>query len=266
MEIEDAEVRAWIDELAAHLVSEPAAVVAYILARAKAAADDGTFPLPGRDAEESRALNATLLHRNRLGLRVAAPEGGEEDDLVIEARSALVAALRDEGLPDRTDVTAFTLGVGYGTGAAIIATVAGIITILEKGPAAWKNVKRWAAAMRKAVTGSDHAQMNLETLKLICVDDVLTTHENLAHLDPELIAATVALGTNPDTDEEEILGPVYVVIPVREAGMTYFYVINWDGTILHRTSTPFFGSDVDELEARTDERALGAGTEAKERE
>lgn len=247
MQLESPELRKWLEELSHFLVASPEDVIPYILERAKSAAEDGVFPLPGMDAEESRSFNATLLHRKRLGIQVPAPEGsGDDDPLVGEARAELAKALREEGLPDDTEVSGFTLGVGAGTGAAIITAVAGIVVILKDGPEAWKNVKRWATAFKRAALRDEYASLTVETLKLICVDNVLDEHPNLRHLDPELIAATVALGASPETNEQEALGPVYVVVPVEEVRATYMFVINWDGKILHRTKAPFFGAYLEE--------------------
>lgn len=248
--------RRWIEEWAGQLALDPEELLEFVLGLAKRAADRGILALPGRDSEESRALNALLIHDDRPGLRVPAPEGGEDDDLVKEAQETLVRALNEQGLDDRTSVTAFRLGVGAGTGAAILVIAAAIVSLLKDGPKAWANVRRWAAALRKAAGSSDQYSMNLATLKLLCVDEVLRLHPELQRIEDDLISATVALGDNPETGEQDPLGPAYVVVPLAELNITYVFAIDWNGKVLQRTSMQYAGPSKEELEGREELKAL----------
>lgn len=248
--------RKWIEEWAGELASDPEDLLELVLEVAREAAERGVLALPGRDAEESRALYARLIQDDRPGLQVPAPEGGEDDELVQEAKASLERALDEQKLEGDTQVTAFRLGVGAGTGAAIIVIVAAIVSILKDGPKAWSTVRRWAAALRKAAGSSDHYSMNVATLKLLCVDEALRLHPDLQSIESTLITATVALGNNPDTEEQHPSGPVYVVVPLAELSLTYVFAVDWDGKILQRASMAYEGPSSEELAAQAETRAL----------
>lgn len=256
MQVPDTEARkAWIDQISAYLVCSEEEAVEYVLDRARTAAAAGVLAMPGMDQEESRALNVALLHGRRIGIEAAAPDGFDEADVVddadvddpaLNARAALTAALREEGLPAQSDVEQFRLGVGAGSGAIILATIASIIVIVKDAGPAWENVKRWARALKKTLALTDHVRATVETLKLICVDDVIQIHPDLTALDPELIAATVAVRVDRDTGVEDTEGPVYIIVPVAEMGKTYAYAVTWSGRILHRAAMPFVREGLDE--------------------
>jgi hypothetical protein len=133
--------------------------------------------------------------------------------------------------------------------------LAGIVAILKDGPKAWANVKRWAAAVRKAVASNRWYSMNVSTLKLLCIDEVLRTYPKLSHFEPTLVSATVAVTTDPDTDEEGLRGPVYVIVPIPQEKTTHVFAMGWDGQIKQRTSMPYVGPTKEELEEQARLRA-----------
>lgn len=232
--------RDWARQLAEQMGLPIDEIIDRILDHARAASNRGIFAPLGDYCEESRDLNAMLLHDGRIGIQVPAPDG-EGDEHVVEARAFLERALQDNLLPHDTTVERFSVGVGVESGVAII-TIVGIVKILKDGPAAWSTVKRWAAVLRRTVGRNAWYRMNVATLKLLCIDDVLRVHPNLTRMEAALVTASVAVETDPETLEEGLRGPVYVVVPVADVGTTYIFAIGWDGQIRERTNMPYVNS------------------------
>lgn len=87
--------RDWARQLAEQAGLPIDEIIDRILDHARAASRRGIFAPPGDHCEESRDLNAMLLHDGRIGIQVPAPDG-EGDEHVVEARAFLERALQDD--------------------------------------------------------------------------------------------------------------------------------------------------------------------------
>jgi hypothetical protein len=183
------------------------------------------------------------------------------EDIAIEARINFETALREHGVSTETTVLEFSTGSGAGLAVTIIAAIAGVVSILKNGPDAWENskngVRKIIAILRKMMASESlDCDLNVESLKLICIGVILDEHPELESLEPRLISASMATDPDPEKpDEEDILGPVHILVPLPQMAVTHVFAVDWKGDILARSTIPYIGPSITALEVRRQLRA-----------
>lgn len=259
----NSETTSWLRRVSEHSVHEADDVHDYLLTQLQRYAEAGISPLPAGVFEESRSLNLVRFHMPRVGI-VFDDAGDDDDDDIVRMRAELEAALQEQGVSTETAVHTFFTGIGAGAAVVIIGAIAGVVSILKNGPDAWENskmaVRKVLAALKKLVasTGSSHCELNVESLKLVCVGAILDEYPQLESLEPRLISAAMATDPDPETREDDVLGPIHILVPLPQMGMTHVFAVDWHGQILARSTIPYTGPSTDELEGR---RELRAGQE-----
>jgi len=191
------------------------------------------------EEDESRERTHLLLRGQCVGLVI--PNEDFDEEFVEAAKATFATCVPAD---PRRKVKTETWDIGRSASAAeiVVYVGAGVVALaggIKSLDEAAQILRKWWKALKKVRRKYRRGYFTREALKLACIDDLIDRlgKDNLPRYD--LMTASTAIGRFDDGTWTPVY-PHYFLIPDPKRQVTFLYVVDADGAILHRADLPYF--------------------------
>jgi hypothetical protein len=191
------------------------------------------------EEDESRERTHLLLRGECFGLVI--PNEDADHEFAKAAKAVFAAFMPAE---PRRQVKTETWDIGRSASVAeiVVYVSAGVVALtggIKSLDEAAQILRKWWKALKKMRRKYRQGYFTREALKLACIDDLIDRFgkENLPRYD--LMTSSTAVGRFDDGTWTPVY-PHYFLIPDPTRKITFLYVVDAVGSILHRSDLPYF--------------------------